>query len=314
MLRLSISAFVFAIGLAPIGSHAASSTPEAIMSADAKGLFTSAYSSVDPRKSVSIVEFEGRKAAKIELRYEWKGGPLDWNRFGQPGYGQRSQFYEKENKRMRPGKDYWYTVSVFIPADMGEVKAPLQLFDLKHVIDDNGSVPTIQFKLYPATPQVAAGLEFESVLAGKWTCGTYRNAEGGKTPVCNRLEQHAYIGTQAEMSGRWLELVAHLRWAAEDGIVNIWFDGKPIYGIEGDTLKAAKLVQFKFGPYRIEMNGDPGPVTLYYSHIARAASCEALGIAGCDDLYTSIPDGLHNMTRMSINRFNELDEMKAEGR
>lgn len=283
------------------------------MSADAKGLFKSAYSSVDPRKSVSIQEFAGRKAAKIDLRYEWKGGPLDWKRFGKAGYAQRSQFNEKEPHRMLPNKDYWYTISVFIPSDLEEVKAPVSLFDFKHVVDDNGSVPTMQFKLFPEG-EVPSGLAFETVLKGEWTCGTYRNAEGGKTPVCNRTEQHGYVGKQADVSGRWLEMVAHLRWAKEDGLVNIWFDGKPVYGVTGDTLKSGKFVQFKFGPYRIEMQGDPGPVTLYYSQVARAGTCEALGVEGCDNLYATPPaDGLQNLTNTRGNFFKELDEMRAKG-
>jgi hypothetical protein len=117
------------------------------------------------------------------------------------------------------------------------------------------------------------------------------------------------------MSGRWLEMVAHFRWAKEDGLVDIWFDGRPIYAASGDTLKGAKNVQFKFGPYRIEMNGDPGPVTLYYSHIARAGTCAALGVEGCDGLYAaSPPAGLQNLATVMVTPFNELDQMKAEGR
>lgn len=304
------TSFVFAAAiLAPVGSFAAGGVPEAIMSAEAKGIYVSAYSSVSPKKSVSVQEIAGRKALKIDLRYEWKGGPLDWNRLGTPGYAQRSQFYEHERKRMGPGKDYWYTISVYIPPEMETVKTYLQLFDMKHVIDENGSVPAMQFVLFPE------GMEFQTSLEGKWTCGTYKNAEGGKTPICNRLERFGTIGTQAELSGRWLEMVAHFRWDNEDGLVNIWFDGKPVYAAKGDTLKGAKFVQFKFGPYRLEMKGDPGPVTLYYSHVARAKTCEALEVEGCDGLYAmEVPEGLQNLTRVGGNMFKELDEMRAQGR
>ena len=287
----------------------AGTPPEAIMAADAKGLFVTAYSSVDEKKSVSVQSMAGRTALKMDLKFEWEGGPLDWNRYGKPGEAQRSQYYERETDRMLPDKDYWYTVSVYVPPKMDAVKTYLQLFDIKYAIDDNGTVPGIQFILYPE------GMTFETNISGKWVCGTYANAEGGRTPICNRTSAEGIVDSQADMSGRWLDMVAHFRWASEDGVVAIWFDGKPMYATTGDTLKGARHVQFKFGPYRLGMNNtDPGPVTLYYSHVARAGDCPALEIDGCDTVFAEAPaDGLQNLTNVRINPFNELDLLSVEG-
>lgn len=290
-------------------SYAASPT-DAIAFGDAKGLFEPSYSNAKNKNAATIGDFEGRKALRLDLRYEWKGGALDWNRYGKPGEAQRNQYYEKEpNGTMKPDKDYWYAISVFIPADMAPVKTYLQMFDIKYAIDANGTVPAMQFMLYPE------GLAFESSIDSKWTCGTYRNAEKRETPACNRTTKEGYFGTQAAMSGRWLDMVAHLRFAKEDGAVDIWFDGKPLYSVKGDTLKGARYTQFKFGPYRLGMKGDPGPVTYYYSHLARASTCAGLEIDGCDGLYATSPaPGVQNLERADTIVFNELEEMKLQGR
>jgi hypothetical protein len=290
--------------LIPVTASAASA-PDAILSGSAKGEFDVEECSISPKKAASIVDFEGRQALKIELRYEWEGCPNDWTRFGTPGFAQRMVYI---HTAMRPGSEYWYKFSFYIPADLPKISdSILELIDVKHVLDNNGSVPTLQFAIWKE------GVIFQSNMERPWTCGEFRLPNGALRTECNRTDAVGHMGTQADLSGRWIQMVAHFRWAKDDGVIEMWFDGVPTYGVHGDTVRGGKRFDIKFGAYRHHMHGDPGPATLYYSDIARATTCKDLKIDNCDKLAANPPTaGLQNLTGIRYDVDNALDESKVD--
>ncbi|MCH2075441.1 MAG: hypothetical protein MK180_00960 [Rhodobacteraceae bacterium] len=143
----TLSSLFFFIFLAP--SVSAQSELRSILSGDIRNGFEAARE-VNVRNSdaMGLVTIDGTAALRLSLEYAWKGGNLDWQRLGAPGFAQRLQFREKPRKRMGSGQ-YWYTVSFFLPSSNKRVRGhTLSLVDMKHHhAARKGSVPTLSFNI-----------------------------------------------------------------------------------------------------------------------------------------------------------------------
>lgn len=248
---------------------------------------------VRDRSAVTAVRVGNVPAVRLRLDYAWGGGDLDWRRFGQPGFAQRIQFREAPRFRMRAGRDYWYHTRFMIPSTMPTVRNhSLSLFDFKHHIGAASSFPTVALNIFSDPP----GVHLVEGLNSKWNCGTYRSATGSTTAACDRTETVARLGSQADFSNRWVDVIAHARWANDDtGFFQIWIGGRPIFGYSGNTLKGTTEVEYKFGLYRHHMNGDPGPAEAYYAQVRRAETCEALATVDCSRLQSPPRNGFSNV-------------------
>lgn len=256
--------------------------------------------------AVSLVSIGGTKALRLRLDYAWKGGDLDWKRLGKPGHAQRLQFREKPSTQMRSGRDYWYTASFFLPNSVRRVRGhTLSLMDFKHHIGRNGSVPTVQF--FVAND---GNFSVSESLSSVWKCGAYQNVSGGRTAACNRKEVIGVLGSQSSYSGRWVQIVALSRWSgSSDGYFKLWIDGRAVFAFSGNTLQGTDRVEFKFGPYRHHMTGDPGPAEVFYSNVRRAKTCEELKVIDCSQLQSSVPKlGFQNVRRTMRFTINELSD------
>ena len=222
------------------------------------------------------------------LNYAWKGGNLDWIRDGadKPGSAQRFQYREKPGARMKAGGEYWYTATFMLPSSVRSVSGyTLSTMDFKHHVNGHGSVPSVSFNFEHGYFSIVESID------SRWKCGSFRNVDGGQTAACDRTENVGRIGRQRDYSNRWVQMVAHLRWSGDKGFVKIWVDGKPIFGFSGNTMQWGRQVEFKFGPYRHHMTGNPGNTTLYFSAVAKAKDCQGLGIGNCAVLASNPPKG-----------------------
>lgn len=205
---------------------------------------------------------------------------------------------------MKPGREYWYSTSFLLPSSVRTVSNhTLSAMDFKHVMF-RGSVPTVELEFSKGRFRIKESLD------SRWKCGTYRNVDGGQTAVCDRTNIVASLGAQSRFTNRWVQVVAHMKWVADGtGFFNLWIDGRPIYGFSGDSLRQAEAVQFKFGPYRHHMNGDPGVADIYYAGIVRAKSCDGLGLLNCDVLLSNPPrlgfQNIQGTERQVANEFTD---------
>lgn len=243
--------------------------------------------------AVSAVRVGDQPALRLRLDYSWAGGDLDWRRFGRPGFAQRVQFREAPRFRMRAGRDYWYHTRFMIPYTMPTVRNhSLSLFDFKHHIGASSSIPTVALNIF-ADP---SGVHLVEGLNSNWNCGTYRNANGSATAACDLTETVARLGSQADYSNRWVDIVSHARWANDNtGFFRMWIDGRPIFGFSGNTLHGTSEVEHKFGLYRHHMNGDPGMAEAYFADVSRAETCAALGDVDCSQLQVLPRNGFSNV-------------------
>jgi hypothetical protein len=286
-MRLVKSCFAVLIAAELCICPAAAGQIDTILSGAAKGAFTPAADvNVTQKAAMTPVRIAGRTAIRFDLDYAWAGGDLDWIREGvdKPGFAQRIQYQEKPKAWMQAGREYWYTASFLLPSSVARVSGyTLSTMDFKHHVNGHGSVPSVSFNFVRGNFMVVESLD------SAWNCGAYRNVDGGQTAACDRTDTAAALGSQAHFSNRWVQMVAHMRWAGEGGFFDVWIDGHPIFGFAGNTLQSGREVQFKFGPYRHHMTGDPGNAEIFYAGVAKASSCEGLGIANCDTLAAHPP-------------------------
>lgn len=236
-----------------------------------------------PRKSgLELVKLGKTTAVRMRLEYDKPGGALDWKRHGTPGFAQRLQVREKKNRIMKPGREYWYRIFLMLPKDNPRIvdNMGLSLFDIKHHVN-HGSYPLAEIRL------TSEGLRLDEALRSDWSCGSYKNVEGGQTATCTYLKSMSVLGSQARFSGRWVSVVMNFRSHPTDGHFRIWVDKKPVLYFRGDTQKGSRGTEFKFGPYRVHMTKDPGDMEVLYSGIARGDSCEVIGIKDCAQLLAS---------------------------
>ena len=111
-------------------------------------LFVPNNRNIDNVTSFEIVNFKGRKAAKMSISMKDKGHPDDWGRFGFAGSAQRIQLQEKPKvHEMKDGKIYWYKFSIFIPNDVGSDFHTISPFDLKDRKNGRQRDPALAFTI-----------------------------------------------------------------------------------------------------------------------------------------------------------------------
>ena len=92
-----------------------------IMDVQTANLFVANDRNIGRVDAFEIVDFKGRRAAKMSISMNDKGHPDDWGRFGASGAAQRIQVQEKPRvHEMKDGKVFWYKFSVFIPNNVRE--------------------------------------------------------------------------------------------------------------------------------------------------------------------------------------------------
>lgn len=167
------------------------------------------------------------------------------------------------------------------------------------------TVPTVQLAIANDGNLTVLGS-----LSSRWRCGSCRNVTGGRTAACDRTERTGVLGPQSAYAGRWVQVVMRARWSnGTDGLFQMWIDGRPIMGYQGDTLQGLERVQFKFGLYRHHMTGDPSMAEIFYSNVTRADTCTGLQGVDCARLAASAPrPGFQNVRRQQTFVVNELSD------
>ena len=119
-----------------------------IMDAQTLKLFVPSDRNTARVDGFEIVDFEGRKAAKMSISVNDKGHPDDWGRFGTAGAAQRVQIQEKPKvHEMRDGEVYWYKFSIFIPKNVGSNFHTISPFDLKDRKNGRQRDPALSFTI-----------------------------------------------------------------------------------------------------------------------------------------------------------------------
>ena len=249
-----------------------------------------------------IVDFEGRKAAKMSISVNDKGHPDDWGRFGTAGAAQRVQIQEKPKVyEMRDGEVYWYKFSIFIPNNVGSNFHTISPFDLKDRKNGLQRDPALSFTI--TNNQVT----FQLKTLGE-ECRKVKNIQGKASEFCERPSLVANMASTNKYKNRWLDFVFEIDKRKGKEITRFWINEKLIGVINGDLSPQGKFLGFKFGPYRFSIKKPPQDEVIYYSNIMRRHSCEELEQKNCDKFYDApSSSGIYGVEKL-LRCFREPDK------
>lgn len=97
-----------------------------------KGAYEFVERNVSKRKAFTMVQHDGRPAARINLSTEMGGARDDWYRDGVGGYGQRFEYGERKEKAQIFNKEIWTRLEFWLPIDTLSTEQTT-IFDLKEI-------------------------------------------------------------------------------------------------------------------------------------------------------------------------------------
>lgn len=213
-----------------------------IMDLQTANLFVASDRNIDREDTFEIVDFKGRRAAKMSISMNDKGHPDDWGRFGSAGAAQRVQIQEKPKvHEMRDGEVYWYKFSIFIPENVGSNFHTISPFDLKDRKNGRQRDPALSFTI--TNNQVT----FQLKTFGE-ECRKVKNMQGKTSQFCERPSLVANMASTNNYKNRWLDFVFQIDKRKGKEITRFWINEKLIGVINGDLSPQGKFLGFKFGP------------------------------------------------------------------
>ena len=277
---------------------------EQIMDKKTARLFVENENNIEREDAFEIVDFEGRRAAKITISMRDEGSANDWGRFGTSGHAQRFQIQEKPmSHEMVDGKVYWYKFSVFIPNNTGSPYHTIAPFDLKDRKNRRQRDPAFDFKITNGHVNFSLKRDGEE-------CRKVTNSAGKTSDFCERPGLIANMRSNRAFKDRWLDFVLYLDTRKSSAVTKIWINGELLGVINGDLSPYGRYLGFKFGPYRHHIARAPRDETLYYADIMRRGSCTELGVSNCDTYEgAQASDGVYK-ARELIRCFKEPEQGK----
>ena len=277
---------------------------EQIMDKKTARLFVENENNIRRKDAFEIVDFKGRRAAKITISMRDEGSANDWGRFGTAGHAQRFQIQEKPmSHEMVDGKVYWYKFSVFIPGDTGSPHHTIAPFDLKDRKNRRQRDPAFDFKITNGHVNFSLKRDGEE-------CRKVTNSAGKVSDFCERPGLIANVKSNDAFKNRWLDFVLYLDTRKPSAVTKIWINNELLGVINGDLSPYGKYLGFKFGPYRHHINRSPQDETLYYADIMRRGSCSELGLSNCSKFESAQrTDGIYKAKEL-IRCFKEPEQGK----
>ena len=170
---------------------------EQIMDKKTARLFVENENNIEREDAFEIVDFEGRRAAKITISMRDEGSENDWGRFGTSGHAQRFQIQEKPmSHEMVDGKVYWYKFSVFIPNNTGSPYHTIAPFDLKDRKNRRQRDPAFDFKITNGHVNFSLKRDGEE-------CRKVTNSAGKTSDFCERPGLIANMRSNRAFKDRW---------------------------------------------------------------------------------------------------------------
>ncbi len=221
----------------------------------AKGFGKMTLQSARNGKGLSRVEFANGLRAE---RFELLSGDCPKSTGDCTSDRERIEFFDSRPKA-KPGSEYWYAYSVFLPGDFPIPRAGrgTVVLTLGQIHQRGTSGPELLFHLDQQ---------------GFWVKLTdpYRLDDDPMNPV--PVFKRDRIASAATPIGKWMHVKVQARWSRSDadGFINVWINGKPVWSHRGATTNANDPLYFKYGLYRafVSRCGGPCPgMVAYYANV-----------------------------------------------
>lgn len=277
-----------------------------------KGAYKFVERNVSKRKAFAMVQHDGRPAARIKLSTEMGGARDDWYRDGISGYGQRFEYGERKERAQKFNSEIWTTVKFWLPKDTVS-KEQATILDFKEIRNGQTFGPLLNLAIRDDGD--GSILKIKHQFEGN-DCIIGRDG-AGENSFCDKIDLNLTIGPIKNFTGRWVSFVSRAIWSNdENGAYDAWIDGRKVMGYRGNTSFGADRVAFKFGLYRIGLNKivDPKDITIYFSNVGTAGTCEELVVQNCAALSKTINTlGYPNAPRIFRYKVNQKTEFLESG-
>lgn len=132
------------------------------------------------------------------------------------------------------GSEYWYHFSVYVPADWPKTGALDTKLGQFHQMGEGK--PPVLFQLDD----------------GNYIFELSNPSRHQKSPMApERALTNIVLKSAAAMRGRWTQVLVHAHWSqGNDGIIQVWVDGKQKVNLTGPNVDRQNPVYFKYGIYR----------------------------------------------------------------
>ena len=169
---------------------------------------------------------------------------------------ERVEFFDKRQS-IRPGDERWYAWSFYLPPDaFPRLSGAGPAYTFGQVHQRGSSGPEILFQLFSDGFFVNLSNPYRLDDDPMNPIGPYRQVR---------------IARQSDLTNRWTRITLQARWSRnEDGFINVWMNGRPVWSYTGATTNADDPLYFKYGLYRafVSRCGGPCPdATVFYRNV-----------------------------------------------
>ncbi len=208
-----------------------------------------------PKKPYSYARVSFSDGTKGE-RFTLKAGDCVRNNGDCRDDRERVEFFDKRQS-IQPGDERWYAWSFYLPSDgfpRLRGNGPGYTFGQVHQRERSG--PELLFQLFSDGFFINFSNPFQLDDDPMNPIGPYRQIR---------------IARQGDLTNRWTRIMLQARWSrGEDGFINVWMDGRPVWSYRGATTNANDPLYFKYGLYRafVSRCGGPCPdATVFYRNV-----------------------------------------------
>ena len=229
-------------------------------------------------KAVVYQTVDDVSAMTVTLDYSMRGGNMDWNRRGTPGFAQRWQINTRKSSRTRSGSTGWYSYKFYVENSVDTQQHTIGLNDFISIRNESMTgAPPVSFQMNNNEFVLSLSTSDKSTCK-QWTSGA-KECKGNSD----------YWGVLREnLKGRWVEIVYRIDWS-KSGSVAVWIDSELIAELHGDVRQSGTQFIYKVGSYRHHMHKatergiEIKPAVIHYADIKQGSGCSQLPVA-CDNL------------------------------
>ena len=169
---------------------------------------------------------------------------------------ERSELVRRDQDWPKPGDEYWYRWSMYLPDDYESIpRVDVNMWQF-HQAGSNSQLCNVAF-------------QFKEIDGGYWVVP--------KSVITGKLGKPLPLVGREEFIGYWNDIVVHAKWSfKKDGFLKIWANGEQKVDFSGKTMNRPCRIVHNYGAYRayISRNSKTKSVghVVYYDGVLRSKS------------------------------------------
>lgn len=212
-----------------------------------------------PENSFSLVDHQGKRAVRTFMRppdarilEEKHRACLEEGEKYKPQNDLRAEIWEQQDLKLPYGTEVWIAFSFFVSEPPKGAEVPNIV--VGQVKQEGGLRPVLAQRFGNRRFVVTIAQEDKSPRSDPDGCSVVVASSERSNPAtaCKRDLEFTQLGVLPTGFNRWIRMTYRFKLGIQDGLLDIWADGKPIATIRGRIGypgQAGARQYFKFGPY-----------------------------------------------------------------